>query len=211
MPIRAVIFDLDGTITQPYLDFDGIRTEMGLEPNGAPILEAMAQMTPQERQRAQTILHFHEERAVAESKLNAGAREALAALRERGIPIGVLTRNRKDNAWAVARKHDLHFDAVVGREDGPVKPDTFGVLHLCRRFRVEPAQTLLVGDYLFDLLCARAAGAIPVLLANDDRADAFAPHADFTVASLTELLPLIDRHNRASEPHGPLQENGCTD
>ena len=39
MPIRAVIFDLDGTITQPYLDFDGIREEMGLEKNGGPILE----------------------------------------------------------------------------------------------------------------------------------------------------------------------------
>ena len=133
---------------------------------------------------------------MAESKLNAGARETLAALRQRGIPIGILTRNRKDNAWAVADKHGLHFDAVVGREDGPVKPDTFGVLHLCRRFGVEPAQTLLVGDYLFDLLCARAAGAIPVLLANHDRAEEFARHADFTVASLTELLP-IDRPSQS--------------
>jgi len=202
MPIRAVIFDLDGTITQPYLDFDEIREEMGLAPNGGPILEAMAQMTPPERQRAETILHFHEERAVAESKLNAGAREALAALRERGIPIGILTRNRKDNAWAVAGKHGLHFDAVVGREDGPAKPDTFGVLYLCRRFHVEPAQTLLVGDYLFDLLCARAAGAIPVLLTNHERAEEFARHADFTVARLTELLPIIDRHNGEPEPQG---------
>jgi HAD superfamily hydrolase (TIGR01509 family) len=200
MPIRAVIFDLDGTITQPYLDFDEIRTEMGLEPNGGPILEAMAKMTPPQRQRAETILHFHEERAVTESKLNAGAGEALAALRERGIPIGILTRNRKDNAWAVARKHGLHFDAVVGREDGPVKPDAFGVLHLCRRFHVEPAQTLVVGDYLFDLLCARAAGAVGVLLANHGHAAEFARHADFTVANLMEVLPLIDRHNGQTKP-----------
>ncbi|MCX5645545.1 MAG: HAD family hydrolase [Phycisphaerae bacterium] len=207
MPIRAVIFDLDGTITQPYLDFDGIREEMGLEKNGGPILEAMEQMTPEQRRRAEVILHFHEEKAVAESKLNAGARETLAALRERNIPIGILTRNRKDNAWAVAHKHGLQFDAVVGREDGPVKPDTFGVLHLCRRFGVEPAQTLLVGDYLFDLLCARAAGAIPVLLANHDRAEEFTRHADFTLASLTELLPLIDRHNGRSESYRRLQEN----
>jgi HAD superfamily hydrolase (TIGR01509 family) len=207
MPIRAVIFDLDGTITQPYLDFDEIREEMGLDRNGGPILEAMAKMTPQERQQAETILHSHEQRAVAESKLNAGARETLAALRARGIPIGILTRNRKDNAWAVADKHGLHFDAVVGREDGPVKPDAFGVLHLCRKFAVEPAQALLVGDYLFDLLCARAAGAIPVLLTNHERAPEFAEHADFAVASLNELLPIIDRHNDASESHLQTQEN----
>ena len=35
----AVIFDLDGTITRPFLDFDAIRREMGL-PHGLPILEA---------------------------------------------------------------------------------------------------------------------------------------------------------------------------
>ena len=207
MPIRAVIFDLDGTITQPYLDFDRIRGEMGLDKNGGPILEAMEKMTPPERQRAEAILHFHEERAVAESKLNTGAKETLAALRARGIPIGILTRNRKDNAWAVAHKHGLHFDAVVGREDGPVKPDTFGVRHLCRGFAVEPAQTLLVGDYLFDLLCARAAGAIPVLITNHERAGEFARHADFTVASLVELVSIVDRYNGPSESPCHLQEN----
>lgn len=195
MSIRAVIFDLDGTITQPFLDFAHIREEMGLDRNGGPILEAMEKMTPERRRRAEAILLSHEERAVAQSQLNAGARETLAAIRTRGLPIGILTRNRKDNAWAVADKHSLQFDAVVGREDGPVKPDAFGVLHLCRRFQVEPAQALVVGDYLFDLLCARAAGAIPVLLTNHERAGEFAQHADFTVANLTELLPIIDHQN----------------
>jgi HAD superfamily hydrolase (TIGR01509 family) len=196
MPIKAVIFDLDGTITQPYLDFNAIREEMGLEKNDGPLLEAMAKMTPRQRCRAEGILHDHEERAVAESTLNAGARETLATLRERGLPVGVLTRNRRDNAWAVAKKHSLCFDAVVGREDGPVKPHAFGVLHLCRGFCVAPAETLVVGDYLFDLLCARAAGAIPVLLTSQGRTEEFAPHADFTIGGLAELLPLIDHHNR---------------
>ncbi len=203
MPIRAVIFDLDGTITQPYLDFNAIREEMGLERNSGPILEAMETMMPPQRQRAEVILHSHEEKAVAESKLNAGARETLTGLQERRIPVGVLTRNRKDNAWAVAIKHGLHFDAVVGREDGPVKPHAFGVQHLCRGFSVEPAQTLVVGDYLFDLLCARAAGAIPVLLTNHERAAEFAAHADFTISGLLELLPIVDHHNHTSEsPRG---------
>jgi len=206
MPIRAVIFDLDGTITQPYLDFNAIREEMGLEPGSGPILEAMEKMTPPQRRRAETILHSHEAKAVAESRLNTGARETLAGLQQRGIPIGILTRNRKDNAWAVALKHGLHFDAVVGREDGPVKPDAFGVLHLCRGFAVAPDQTVLVGDYLYDLLCARAAGAIPVLLANHERADEFAAHADFTIAGLPELLAIIDRHNHPNGPQRPLEK-----
>ena len=199
MPIRAVIFDLDGTITQPYFDFDAIREEIGMGRNAGPILEAMEKMTPQQRRRAETILHRHEEQAVAASELNTGAKETLVALRARGIRVGILTRNRKDNAWAVARKHGLQFDAVVGREDGPVKPDAFGVLHLCHQFAVAPTEAAIVGDYLFDLLCARAAGAIPILMANHERAPEFARHADFTVTKLTELLAIVDHHNRTNE------------
>ncbi len=76
-----------------------------------------------------------------------------------------------------------------------MKPHAFGVLHLCGRFAVQPAEAMVVGDYLFDLLCARAAGAIAVLIANHDRAAEFAPHADFTVQTLHELLPIVDNHN----------------
>ena len=200
MPIKAVIFDLDGTITEPYFDFDAIREEIGLSRDGGPILEAMETMTPAERQRAEAILHVHEEKAVTESELNPGASETMAGPRQRGIRIGVLTRNRKDNAFAVAAKHGLSFDAVVGREDGPAKPDAFGVRHLCRQFAVAPCETLLVGDYLFDLLCARAAGAIGVLIVHPDRNNEFAKHADFTIESLGELLPIVDNRNRAGEP-----------
>ena len=41
MAIEAVIFDLDGTLTQPFLDFDKMRTEMGLPRDAGPILEAL--------------------------------------------------------------------------------------------------------------------------------------------------------------------------
>ncbi len=200
MPIKAVIFDLDGTITEPYFDFDAIREEIGMNRNGGPILEAMERMTSEQRQRAEVVLHLHEQRAVSESALNPGARDTLDGLRKRGIRIGILTRNRKCNAVAVAEKHRLRFDGVVGREDGPVKPHAFGVLRLCEQFAVQPAETMLVGDYLFDLLCARAAGAIPVLIANHDRAGEFAQHADFTVQTLHELLPIVDNHNRVDRP-----------
>ncbi len=192
MPIKAVIFDLDGTITEPYFDFDAIREEIGIGKNGGSVLEAMERMTPEQRQRAEGILHFHEEKALAASTLNPGARETLAALRRRGIPIGILTRNRKCNAEAIAQKHNLQFDRIVGREDGPVKPDAFGVRHLCQHFGVQPSETLLVGDYLYDVLCARAAGAVSVLLANHPRAPEFVQHADFVIRNLREILQIID-------------------
>jgi len=192
MSINAVIFDLDGTITKPYFDFDAIREEIGLDRNCGPILEIMEKMTAQERRNAEKILNYHEQKAVIESELNAGAKETLWALRTAGINIGVLTRNKRNNALAIADKHGLKFDAVVGREDGPVKPDAFGILHLCRKFGVEPKETILVGDYLYDLLCAKAAGAVAVLLTNHNKADKFAEHADFCIENISSILDIIE-------------------
>ena len=192
MSINAVIFDLDGTITKPYFDFDAIREEIGMDRNSGPVLEAMEKMTPQERKKTEEILNYHEQKAVTESELNSGAKETLSAISAAGIKIGVLTRNRRDNAFEIARKHGLKFDAVVGREDGPVKPDAFGVLHLCRKFGVEPEETILVGDYLFDLLCAKAAGAVAVLLTNHTMADEFAEHADFCIENISSILDIIE-------------------
>jgi HAD superfamily hydrolase (TIGR01509 family) len=192
MPIKAVIFDLDGTITQPYFDFDAIREEIGLAKDSGPVLESMEKMTAQQRQDAEKILYYHEQKAVTESKLNANAKQTLSTLRTAGIHIGVLTRNRRSNALAIARKHKLKFDTVIGREDGPVKPDAFGVLRICEQFGVEPDETMLVGDYLFDLLCAKAAGAVAVLLANHNQADKFAEHADFCIDDISRILEIID-------------------
>jgi HAD superfamily hydrolase (TIGR01509 family) len=204
MTIKAVIFDLDGTITKPFFDFDAIRREMGLSEKSGPILEAMQEMNPQQRREAEKILHSHEQQAVQQSSINNGSRKTLEALRSGGIRIGILTRNTRNNALAIEKKHKLKFDAIVDREDGPVKPDAFGVLRICQQFGITPQQTVVVGDYLFDLLCAKAAGAAAVLIKNHKDAEQFAKHADFVIDSLEQILPIIKEKNE-NEP-GPSKE-----
>ncbi len=193
MSVKAVIFDLDGTITQPFFDFDAIREEMGLDKNSGPILEAMQKMSPRQRKDAEKILHYHEQQAIIESRLNEGAKKTLNSLRKAKIKIGILTRNKRLNALAIAKKHGLQFDAVVDRDDGPVKPDAFGVLRICEQFSVRPEEALMVGDYLFDLQCAKAAGAIAVLLTNHERADEFAKQADFCIERMDQILEIIKK------------------
>ena len=155
MKIQAVIFDLDGTLTEPFLNFDLIRRQMGIRQQDGGVLEALSTMPQPHRQKAEAILLAHEQAAAEQSSLNDGAARLLDTLRARGIPIGILTRNTRPNAACVAQKHNLHFDAMVCREDGPAKPDGFGVHRLCERFSVNPAQTLVVGDFKHDLESAR--------------------------------------------------------
>jgi HAD superfamily hydrolase (TIGR01549 family) len=195
MSIKAVIFDLDGTITEPFFDFDMIRAEMGLTREDGPVWEAMAKMPADRRKELEAILHYHEQKGVDESQLNAGAKETLDWLKKRSIKIGILTRNQAKNAWAIAEKHNVTFDEVLGREDGPIKPNCYGVLELCRRFAVEPNETLMVGDYLFDVQCANEAGAVSVLLANHEQADEFAAHADFAIDRIDEIIEIIEQNS----------------
>lgn len=189
MRVAAVLFDLDGTLTEPFLDFDAIRAEMG-QVQG-PILEAMNQMDSVRRQQCEEILARHEIHAAEQATLNPGAMETLAQLKKESRGIGVLTRNTADSVRRILAKHPLPVDAIVTREDGPAKPDPFGVLHLCERLKVSPQQCLMVGDYVFDLQTAQNAGAKAVLISTNSRYQEFAHHADYVIHSLPELLGVI--------------------
>lgn len=191
MKINAVIFDLDGTLTEPALDFDRIRSEMGLPPETLDILKAIERMPPALQKQAYTILARHEDIATQNSRLNDGVSELLTELRESKLPIGLLTRNTRENTLHTARKHQLHFDAIVARSDGPVKPDAYGILKICRQFNTVPGETIVVGDFLHDMLAARNAGAISVLIKTHPKAKEYQVHADYVISHMSELLEII--------------------
>ena len=188
---RAVIFDLDGTLTEPLLDFDAMRAEIGLAPG--PILEQLAHADAETRARAEVILRRHELDAIARATLADGCAEVLAHLAARGIPAAILTRNVREVVDVFSRAFGLSFAAVYTREDGPHKPSPAGVLALCEKMGVAPAETLVVGDYKFDILAGRDAGCATALVTTTHHP---APHElaewgppDVVVASLRELLP----------------------
>ena len=192
---RAVIFDLDGTLTEPILDFDAIRAEIGL-PERMPILEQLETLTAEGRARAEAIMLRHERAAIAAATLAEGCADLLGHLRGQEIPMAILTRNVREVVEAFARMFTFEFHAVYTREDGPPKPSPVGALSLCRAMGVPPADTLTVGDYKYDVIAGRDAGCRTALVSRE----VLAPHElvewgspDMVVRSLRELLPLFAR------------------
>lgn len=163
-PIGAVIFDMDGTITRPTLDFPGIRAEIGL---AEPLLENMLALPHgPARDRAFAILERHEEIAAGASELNDDVRDVLAFLAERTLPAALVTRNSRVSVKRVLEKHRLGFDVVVTREDAPAKPRPEPLWLICERLGVAPARALMVGDFRLDIVAGRNAGTRTALLTN---------------------------------------------
>lgn len=187
---RVVIFDMDGTLTRPHLDFDRMRKEIGLKPG--PLLETVLAMSPKDRAAAEAILQRHEDEAATASELQPGAAEVVAAVREAGVSTALMTRNSRRSVEVVLRRHGLSFDLIRTREDGAIKPSPEPIFDICRQLNADPQQSWAIGDFHYDILCGAAAGCTTVLLLTDkgDRPD-WASEADHVIHDLRELLGLL--------------------
>ena len=191
----AILFDMDGTLTEPLLDFPKIKAEMGI--GNQPILEALAQMQPGERLAAEAVLLRHEQEASAQSKLNPGCHELLEWIRGQNIAAALITRNSRQSVETVLQRHRLRIEVVVSRDDSPPKPDPT-LLHVaCGRLGVEPARVWMVGDGVYDVEAGNAAG-IFTLWVSHGRERNFEACPDTEVKNLHEVLQLLKACTRAS-------------
>jgi HAD superfamily hydrolase (TIGR01549 family) len=190
MTIRGVIFDMDGTITEPVFDFAGMKAEAAVGDHD--VLEYFLRATGAERERVHRVMRKYEDAAAAKAKLNRGARTVLNTLAKRRIPMALLTRNSRRSVDGVCRKLDLRFDIVITREDGPHKPAPDSILQIARRWDVTPREVLMVGDYKWDMQCAKNAGAPCVVLVNGGEIPDWAREADYIIKRLTGFIPIIE-------------------
>jgi HAD superfamily hydrolase (TIGR01509 family) len=187
---QAILFDMDGTLTRPMLDFAAIKAEM--EIGDRAILEAMAAMSPAERQRCETILDRHEEEAAEQSELNEGCRQTLDYLRHRGLRTALITRNSGRSVETVLARHGLQFDCVIARETCAPKPHPAPLVLACETLSVTMRHAWMVGDGRYDIEAGRAAGAWTIWISHGQRRP-FAAEPNMEVKDLGELQSLFRR------------------
>ena len=182
MMYRAVLFDLDGTLTNTLEDIaDAMNRALRLHDlppwpvdayrylvgNGAKVL---AQRCVRERQEMaqsvqQTYQAWYETHNLVKTRPYEGVPEMLSALVERGLQLAVFSNKPDADTKAVVRHFfpQIPFAVVRGQVEGvPVKPDPAGALLVAREMGLSPDEFLYLGDTAVDMTCAIAAGMHPV-------------------------------------------------
>jgi phosphoglycolate phosphatase len=210
LTVAAVLFDLDGTLVDSGIDFGLMRREMlalaaevgcdVTELEEADILTirdlacAHADNPGAVRERAEARLVAIEREALERASPVPGAVALLAALREQGVRVGVVTRNCREIAEESMQRHGLPHDVMVAREDTPrVKPHPLHLWRAVAALDVSPAAAVMVGDGRMDVQAGKAAGLRTVgFLADGRPADYFVDLSpDRVINSLPDLLPWI--------------------
>jgi HAD superfamily hydrolase (TIGR01549 family) len=186
---RAILFDMDGTLTQPRLDFDQIRRDIGI--GRGPILESIKKMSVEEKRVAEEILHGHEDRAAQESHLNAGCIELLEWIKIKKIETALVTRNTRQSVQTVFHRHGLHFEICITREDGKYKPDPAPLLLACERLGIKRDDAWMVGDGYHDIEAGTAARMRTIWISHGTQRD-FDAEPTHVVNDLIELRKFLE-------------------
>ncbi|MGB5987888.1 MAG: HAD-IA family hydrolase, partial [Desulfobacterales bacterium] len=195
--VKAVLFDFDGTLTQPgAIDWVTLKTEIGC-PIDRPVLEYLEHLDDAEKiRKAWAVLDAHEAEATAASGPNPGAAALVRQLRSQGLAVGIITRNSLNAVQRGLRNFaDLStadFNLIISRNT-PVKhkPAPDGILYAARKLNVSPGEIMVVGDYLFDLQAGQRAGSVSVLLDEGHFPEAAEWVYDYRVERLEDVREIL--------------------
>jgi phosphoglycolate phosphatase len=219
--VRLIVFDCDGTLVDsvasivacvgaafaaeglPSPEPEAVRRIVGLSLEPA-LMALLPEPEPSLARRLaagykEAFLDFRASPAYREP-LFPGTRELLEALRDRGdLTLGVATGKAMRGLRFVLERHGLEpFFATLQTADlHPSKPHPAMVEAAMAETGAAPAETMVVGDTSFDVLMARAAGALPVGVSWGNH-----PAEELAAAGAVRVLDRFD------ELHGLLPGEG---
>ncbi len=210
--VRAVLWDLDGTLLDSRLsiretmntvlaergqptftkaELDALighplRDILATKCSDAAVVEAMTH-----RYRA-----AYNESGWVTVRLYPGLEGLVRELRGLRVPQGIVTSKGQAETETLLSDLGLRelFDAVVGDDDvRPLKPDPAPIHEACRLMGLAPGDVVMIGDTLFDMKAAKAAGsaAIGVLWGMQDAATLTQAGADRLVGDAARLRRLL--------------------
>lgn len=221
IPFAIVGFDLDGTLLDTHRDlaeavnhalalggFDPVPADHAKALIGggakAMLAKAIAEQggLPDEefRKLYKQMLAYYGAHSTVHTAPYPGAEGVLAELNERGVAMAVVTNKFEGFARDILGRLGLIdcFRTVIGGDTlgkGRAKPAADPLLEA--QARCGGGEMIFVGDSSWDVASARAAG-VPVVVAGYGFCDA-PPHelgGDAVIASLSELVPLLERWER---------------
>ena len=176
MRYRCIAFDIDGTLLDSApADLAGLqaalKAELGLElpaeallntfgMPGREILSAIG-VAEEDHARVMRVWKRGKRDRAAWMRVFPGIAETLAALRERGVLLGVVTSKRPESYAADFTPFGLYgyFDILVTCADTALhKPHPEPLYKFLERAGARAREALYIGDSVYDRDCARAAG-----------------------------------------------------
>lgn len=213
--VKAVLFDLDGTLIDSAPDLgaaaDKMRVDRGLPSlpyeNYRPYAGAGARgmlgvafgMTPEHPEYGDLREEFfrnYESCMTQRTYVFEGVAQLIASLVEREIPWGVVTNKSMRFTAPLTRGMSLFSTAraVVGGDSTPhPKPHPAPLLEAARQVGVRPIECVYVGDDLRDVQAGKAAGmgTVAATYGYLGATDVREWGADVNIASPLALLPLL--------------------
>ena len=183
LPIKLLIFDLDGTLIDSLPDLadatNHMRGRFGLAPLGTEevrrlvgqgarslVERALPGLSPGEVEEGlELFLAYNLEHIADKTRVYPGVIETLQALRVLGYPLCVLSNKNVALCREVLSRLGLgdFFPTVFGADSLPFrKPSPEPVLALLREFGVAPRESVLVGDSINDVAAGQGAGVVTV-------------------------------------------------
>jgi len=223
--IKAVIFDLDGTIARFNLDYKALRGEVrsyllraGVPASVLSVNESIFEMLKKTeifvknsgksvdamdeiRNEALAVAEKYELEAAMRTDLMPGACETLKTLKQMGLKIGLFTLNSAKAANYILQRFKLgdFFGVTVPRNKvNFVKPNPEHLEMALKVLGVAPEETVVVGDSTVDMESARELKAIAVgLPAEASKIEQLMSHgANYIITSITDLPVLIEKINK---------------
>ena len=219
--VDCVLFDLDGTLVDTNIDFELMRrelialaTEHGIDPNALANLDILAivrnaadllrsqkkhEEATQLTDRAMNLLEEIELRHARNTQHIPFARELTITLKDRGIGVGIVTRNCRKASRISLDMAQIEPDVLVCREDtANHKPHPEPLHTALETLNARADASVMVGDHIMDVQGGKAAGMRTVGLLRDGRPEGFFDSSgpDMVARDLKEVLDAIIDRNR---------------